>query len=140
MDIRKKYFDLTGDYDGAYGVAESGQEQFKYSDDSIMRALNALGGSDDYAERQFMAEQMTNYGPRAGSAIGQMYGMTPSAGQEYFEKSLADFKSARASDDPDKYRQMMEAGGGLLNSIVMPVPTRQYGAMRGLFDALFGDK
>lgn len=135
-DIRDKYYDLTGDYYGAYGRENADEERFAYSEDSIQRAVNSLNEADPMGEFGFLVDRMKQFGPRAGSNMTSLYQLTPNAGEAAFENSLSDFRQARAREDSGKYMDMLDAAGGILGSLLTPKGARQIGAIRGLIDEL----
>ena len=64
MDIREKYYLMTGDFDGAYGMMETDQEAFKFSENTLQRALDMYQGMDSGNEKMFFPNkhpQMPNW-------------------------------------------------------------------------------
>lgn len=137
--IRDVYFDLTGDAEGAYGTDPRNTEEFVYSDATIQRAIDMLGEQDPMGERPFMVEQIQRFGPRAGATAGLLYQMTPEAGEGAVADAMADFDHYRGLEGSDKYAKMAKSGLIAAGNAMSPIPTRQYGAMKGLINYFMGD-
>jgi len=125
MDFRQKYADMTGDFERAYAVDESGAERYKYSDATMQRAVEALLGASEN-KYTYMVDRMETFGPRAGVGFGNLYEQTPEAGVDYFNEKILD---AYSNDG------MGAAALGVLGAIMQPRPQR-FGMIQGLVDYL----
>lgn len=132
MDIREKYYFLTGDKEGAYGQSETDQEGFKYSEDTLQRALdiyeNTTTGTDD---KPFFMDQIEMFGPRAGASLAQMYPISRQAGRDQMDTQIGKAKGAFGEEfKPLDLLKAIAAGG----SEVFQLPARRVGAMQGLLN------
>lgn len=130
MDIREKYYFITGDKEGAYGPSETDQEGFKYSEDTLQRAIdiyeNKTTGTDD---KPFFMDQIEMFGPRAGATLGQMYPMSREAGMKEMDIQIERAKGAFGEKfKPMDLLKALASGG----SEAFQLPSRRVGAMQGL--------
>lgn len=132
MNIRERYFFVTGDKDGAFGSSETDQEGFKYSEETLQRALdiydNTTTGTDD---KSFFMDQIEMFGPRAGATLGRMYPMSRQAGIDQVDTQIEKAKNAFGEEfKPIDLLKALAAGG----SEVFQLPSRRVGAMQGLLN------
>lgn len=138
MDIRDIYYNMTNDYEGAYGRNED-RGDYMYSEDSLVRAIDAIKGTQNFGEREVIKGSIDRLGPRAGSAIGRSAAMmSPSAGYWGAKDYLSDFLNAKGSAEPypEQKMDMVKGFGGMLSEAFNPSQTRQMGARYGLIEYL----
>lgn len=127
MDIREKYYLITGDFDGAYGMMENDQEAFKFSENTLQRALDMYQGMDSGNEKMFFREQTDSFGPRAGASLAQMYPISRQAGRDQMDIQL---QAATNANNPMDLLQAIAVGA----SGAFSLPMRRVGAMQGLLN------
>lgn len=134
MDIREKYYFITGDLEGAYGMSETDKEGFKYSENTLERALKTYEEMPSYSGKSFVRDQIESFGPRAGASFGAMYPMSPQSGMDKMEIQI---QKATKAADPDEFKpiDLLKAlGTGVYGaSILTPTPKR-IGALQGLLN------
>lgn len=150
MDIRDTYYNMTGDYEGAYGRNNDDRGDYIYSDDSLMRSIEALQGTQNFGERNAIGGMIDALGPRAGAYLGgAMADVSPQSGYWGVNDYISDFMNAKADamGTPDPayktyeggrmgYGDMAKAAGGALSEVLNPSPTRSLGARYGLIEYL----
>ena len=151
MDIRDTYYNMTGDYEGAYGRNNDDRGDYIYSDDSLMRSIEALQGTQNIGERNVIGSAIERFGPRAGASIGRgMASMSPQAGYWGMKDHISDFMNAYGDtrgQDPNfnqyegerfGYGDMAKALGRGAMEVFNPSQTRSMGAKYGLLEYLLG--
>ena len=132
MDIREKYYFLTGDKEGAFGPSETDEEGFKYTEETLKRAIdiyeNSTTGTDD---KPFFMDQMEMFGPRAGASLAQMYPISRQAGRDQMDTQIERAKNAFGEEfKPLDLLKAIAAGG----FEAFQLPARRVGAMQGLLN------
>jgi hypothetical protein len=132
MNIREKYYFITGDKEGAYSPSEADQEGFKYSEDTLQRAIdiyeNTTTGTDD---KPFFRDQLKGFGPRAGATLGQMYPMSREAGMNEMDIQIEKAKGAFGEEfKPMDLLKALASG----STEAFQLPSRRVGAMQGLLN------
>ena len=130
MDIREKYYFITGDKEGAYGPSETDQEGFKYTEDTLQRALGIYENkAKELEEKTFFKDQLKGFGPRAGATLGQMYPMSREAGMNEMDIQIERAKGAFGEEfKPMDLLKALASGG----TEAFQLPSRRVGAMQGL--------
>lgn len=138
MDIRDTYYNMTGDYEGAYGRNSDDRGGYIYSDDSLQRAVDAMQGTQNFGERNFIEWSVDKFGPRAGSFIGKRVGhMLPQAGYWSTENALSD--RAYAEQDSDISNAQKTIATDLLSASPRSLGSA-YGLLEYLANKFMGQK
>jgi len=129
MDVREKYYFITGDKEGAYGPSEANQEGFKYSEDTLQRALDIYENTATGEDKLFFRDQVKGFGPRAGATLGQMYPISREAGMNEMDIQIERAKGAFGEEfKPTDLLKALASGG----TEAFQLPSRRVGAMQGL--------
>ena len=132
MDIREKYYFMTGDFDGAYGMMENDQEAFKYTENTLQRALDIYEDMVSGNEKMFFREQTDQFGPRAGATLAQMYPISRQAGRNEMDIQLQ--AASNADNNMDLLKAVAAGASGAFS-----LPMKRVGAMQGLLN-FFSDR
>ena len=126
--IRRLYVEKTGDMDNAYAVDESDVERYKYSDNTLIRALKAQEAVEDETQAAYMGRMFMERGPRAGVLSGQLYPMT----SEYGENRARDY--IEAYGDTEGMAEVGLLGLRAMNELTSrgTSPNAKFGMVRGL--------
>lgn len=126
--IRRLYAETTGDYDNAYAVYEGDEERYKYSDETLKRALKSQEAIEDDTQAAFMGRMFRERGPRAGVMSGHMYPMTT----EYGENRARDY--IEAYGEAEGAADVGLLGLRAMNELTSrgTSPNAKYGMVRGL--------
>jgi hypothetical protein len=137
FELRKYYVDLTGDAENAFAVREDGPEGYKYSDNTIRRAIDAFNNQYYEYDRNRAVGLFDKFGPRAGSALANIPSTSPARSFDIVKKEIDEFAHFMREDEPKE--QMMALGRGLLQ-YAQPNPVARVGALLGAFDYLRGNR
>ena len=135
MDIRDAYYNMTGDYESAYGRDDT--SGYIYSDDSIQRAVDAMTSTDNIGERGVIDWSIDKFGPRAGAAIGPILGsMSPQGGYWGVMDYMSDRGLAKGEEPyPEQQGDISRANRNLSDEI-FGIGPRHLGAQYGILEYL----
>jgi hypothetical protein len=133
--IRDEYFDLTGDAEGAYASLPDDSETFRFGENALQRAIDAIKEADPYGERPYIIDAIWQEGPMLGTTMGKAYDLSPQAGYASVMDNMGYADQARAFDEGiGKWVDYAKGKASAFGNLLHPSLNRNYGAAQGLID------
>lgn len=133
-NIRDEYFDLTGDAEGAYASLPDDSETFRFGENALQRAIDAINAADPYGERPYIIDAIRQEGPMFGTTMGKAYELSPQAGYASVMDNMAYADEERTRKDMGKWLDVAKGKASAFGNLLHPSLNRNYGAAQGLID------